>query len=168
MVPSPDHIYTVQVDMCSSHQRKSRKQGRYQCGMSVASWRSRPARVAAVMNFYTASVPESTRGPSGHRGWAREWNAAGGLPGQFRVPGHDSQVQLSLDGLELKLYVPQLWADSGRNLLPDVSGTQSAAKEHAQQRAQEEDFHFSPFALPQLPSLSREIAVRRFPILVTY
>src|SRR5215472_9549532 len=83
-------------------------------------------------------------------------NAAGGVRAQLRVPGHDGQIQLGFDSLELKLHAPELRADSGGNLLAKIDDTQGATEEHAQQGAQEEDQHFMPFAAAAVPSLSRE------------
>ena len=63
-----------------------------------------------------------------------------------------AQVQLALDGVELKLYALELGADARRDLLAKVGDTQRAAQEHAQQSTQEEDQHIR---FPSMPPLAR-------------
>jgi hypothetical protein len=66
-------------------------------------------------------------------------NAARGVSAQLRVPRHNSQVQLGLDGVELKLETLKFGADAGCDLLAKVGYAQCAAEEYAQENTQEKD-----------------------------
>jgi hypothetical protein len=58
---------------------------------------------------------------------------------QLRVLRHDGQVELALDELELKLEVPEPWADTSGDLPAEAPGTEQATGKYAQETAQGKD-----------------------------